>query len=152
MLGSIQLAHVCWCQLAGVDLVNPAAGPERIRSTAANINYCNTMQSQHQEYPQACCCYTPLKNPATQSPENRAHLEDAHAHADAVLAGGVPVVLLHTAITNEGCVQGGEIVTCATMKQQQQRRISISSCSRYSICDARPLCEHCAVSCTGKCG
>jgi hypothetical protein len=40
-------------------------------------------------------------------------VEDAHAHADAVLAGGVPVVLLHTPVTDEGGVQGGEVVTGA---------------------------------------
>mmetsp|Transcript_15786 Transcript_15786/g.42866 ORF Transcript_15786/g.42866 Transcript_15786/m.42866 type:complete len:397 (+) Transcript_15786:291-1481(+) len=37
--------------------------------------------------------------------------EDAHAHANAILAGGVPVELLHASITNQGGVQGREIVT-----------------------------------------
>ena len=38
--------------------------------------------------------------------------EDTHAHADTVLTRWVPVELLHTSITNQGGVQGGEIVTC----------------------------------------
>ncbi len=39
-------------------------------------------------------------------------LEDAHAHADAVLAGWVPVVLLHASVTDQRRVQRREIVTC----------------------------------------
>ena len=40
-------------------------------------------------------------------------LEDAHAHADAVLAGRVPVVLLHPPVTDQWRVQRREIVACA---------------------------------------
>jgi hypothetical protein len=51
-------------------------------------------------------------------------VEDAHAHAHAVLTGGVPVVLLHAPITDEGSIQGGEVVTCREgrirVQQQQQ--------------------------------
>lgn len=44
---------------------------------------------------------------------NEAYLEDSGGNTDAVLAGGCPVELLHTPITDERCVQGGEIVTRA---------------------------------------
>ena len=37
--------------------------------------------------------------------------EDSLAHTDAILASGRPVKLLHTSITDEGGVQGREIVT-----------------------------------------
>ena len=40
------------------------------------------------------------------------HLEDAHADTDTVFPGRGPVELLHTPITDEGCVQGREIVSC----------------------------------------
>ena len=40
-------------------------------------------------------------------------LEDAHADADAVLARGRPVELLHAPVTDQGCVQGGEVITRA---------------------------------------
>lgn len=39
--------------------------------------------------------------------------EDTGADADTVLAGRVPVKLLHTAVTDERSIQGGEIVTRA---------------------------------------
>ena len=38
-------------------------------------------------------------------------LEDAHAHADAVLERRRPVELLHATVTDERGVQGGEVVT-----------------------------------------
>jgi hypothetical protein len=38
-------------------------------------------------------------------------LEDTARDADAVLEGGGPVELVHAAITDEGRVQGGEVVT-----------------------------------------
>jgi len=38
-------------------------------------------------------------------------LEDADAHADAVLAGRVPVVLLHAPVADERRVQRAEVVT-----------------------------------------
>ena len=50
----------------------------------------------------------------------RVLLEDAHADTDAVLACGVPVVLLHTTITDQRGVQGGEIVTCTVTAPAQQ--------------------------------
>ena len=37
--------------------------------------------------------------------------EDAHADADAVLAGGAPVELLHASVADERSVQGAEVVT-----------------------------------------
>mmetsp|Transcript_11353 Transcript_11353/g.34115 ORF Transcript_11353/g.34115 Transcript_11353/m.34115 type:complete len:373 (-) Transcript_11353:479-1597(-) len=40
-------------------------------------------------------------------------LEDTHAHTNAVLAGGVPVELLHATVTDERRVQGTEVVTRA---------------------------------------
>ena len=65
-------------------------------------------------------------------------LEDAHAHTDAVLAGGRPVELLHTSITDQGRVQGGEIVSCAhhghtgdLLLQAQQSQLSTDGCHVY---------------------
>ena len=43
----------------------------------------------------------------------QAHLEDASAHADAVLTSRGPIELLHAAITDEGCIQGAEVIACA---------------------------------------
>merc|ERR1712127_17874 len=40
-------------------------------------------------------------------------LEDTQGHTNAVRARGVPVELVHAAITDEGSVQGGEVVTSA---------------------------------------
>ncbi len=41
------------------------------------------------------------------------YLEDAGGNSDTVLAGGCPVELLHTSITDQWCIQCGEIVTGA---------------------------------------
>jgi hypothetical protein len=38
--------------------------------------------------------------------------KDAEAHANAVLPGWIPVVLLHPAITDEWCVKSAEVVSC----------------------------------------
>ena len=40
-------------------------------------------------------------------------LENTSAHTHTVLTGGSPVELLHTPITNQGCIQSAEIVTCS---------------------------------------
>jgi len=49
----------------------------------------------------------------TWADEQAAYLEDSHGNTDAVLACGGPIKLLHAPISDEGGIQGGEIITSA---------------------------------------
>jgi hypothetical protein len=58
-------------------------------------------------------------------------LEDAEANADAVLTGGVPVVLLHAAVADERSIQRREIISCNRVS------VRVTSSSRWQETRAR---------------
>jgi len=68
-------------------------------------------------------------------------LEDAHAHADAVLAGRVPIVLLHASVTDQRRVQRREIVTCADVDVSEVMH-SQSCKSQSSTQQIIPVVDH----------
>ena len=69
----------------------------------------------------AACYMADMRRHQSSSLVHAIVLEDAHADTNTVLAAGGPVELLHATITNEGRVQGAEVITCRAGRSSNVR-------------------------------